>query len=773
MTESAPKKKPAVDMKSTACNLCFVNCGVKVQMGGEDNREIVKVMGDKAHPASEGYICNKATRINHYQNNPNRLTSPMRRRDDGSYEAIGWDTAIAEISEKLTHIKNTYGGERITFYGGGGQGNHLCGAYGRALMGVLGIKYRSGALAQEKTGLSWVFGRVVGTSVFWDIERADVVMFAGKNPFMSNGIDQGRTFLREIKKDPNRTLIVMDPRRTETVDYADIHLAVKPGRDAWCLSAILGDIVQNHNLPLEWLEQHVSGYLEVIEKLQQVSVEEYAEFCGVDLELIQRTAKIIVDAESLALEEDIGVQMAPHSTLISYLNLTTMLLNGHYGKAGTMLANTPMTHVLPFEHRPTNDAGEEQNMQFTPVTKSPIVSGLYPCTAFPDEILTDHEDRFRAAIIMSSNPVHSLPDAPVMRKALRSLECSVAIDVAMTETAMECDYVLPSTTQYERYEATFFPQCVPDNFFHVRQPLMQPLEGTLPEAEMVARMIEAMGYFDEGELDGLKAAAKEGIESYRQAFFEAAGSNPKIFPVIPYVLYRTLGPALPEGQAVSAVVWGLCQTLAMRAPQELADAGYTSDDPGTELYHKLMDSPSGAVISHTKPERSFDRIPYPDNKLQLNMKEMLDELDDLQHLQPLVQTTEEFPFALVAGARRAYTANTIIRDPSWVKGKAPYAMTIHPQDAEKMGLEEDAVVMLETETGAEEINIAFDDRLHPGTLSIPNGQGLLHRNEDGEDERPGVFANNLTNYKHRDKFVGTPLHKFVPARITPVAAAAG
>ena len=751
--------------KTTACNLCFVNCGIKVEVGGEDGRQIVKVRGDKNHPASEGYICNKATRINHYQNDPNRLTSPMRRRKDGTYEPIEWDQAIKEVADKLSQVKNTYGGERITFYGGGGQGNHLCGAYGRALMGALDIKYRSGALAQEKTGLSWVFGRVIGTSTFWDIERAQVVMFAGKNPFMSNGIDQGRTFLREMKKDPNRTLIVMDPRRTETVDYADIHLAVKPGRDAWCLSAILGHIVQHHELPMEWLRRHTAGFEAVIDTFKRVPVAQYAEFCGVPLATIEQTAGVIIEAESFALEEDIGIQMAPHSTLISYLNLMTMLLNGHYGRAGTMLANTPMTHVLPFEHRPTDAQGNEQDMQFTPVTKSPIISGLYPCTAFPDEVLSDHDERFRAAIIMSSNPVHSLPDAKMMRQAIRALDVSVAIDITMTETARECDYVFPATSQYERYEATFFPQRVPENFFHVRQPLMKPLAGTLPEAEMVARLIESMHYFEEGELDELKVAAEQGFSQYRAVFFEAVRSNPKLFKTIPYVLYRTLGPALTKGAEVSAVVWGLCQTLAMRSPKEMAAAGYRSDDPGTELYQQLMNSPSGAVISVTEDDASFDRIPYPDNKLQLNMKEMLAEAESLQAMKPLVDTSEEFPFALVAGARRAYTANTIIRDPSWIKGKAPFALTIHPQDAEKYNIEEGALVTLETENGAEKVNVAFDERMHLGTLSIPNGQGLLHREENGEEIRPGVFANNLTNYKHLDKFVGTPLHKFVPARI--------
>ena len=84
------------EWQPTACILCECNCGIVVQL---DDRTLAKIRGDKDHPASQGYTCNKALRLDHYQNNRNRLTSPMRRRADGSYEEIDWDTAIAEIAE--------------------------------------------------------------------------------------------------------------------------------------------------------------------------------------------------------------------------------------------------------------------------------------------------------------------------------------------------------------------------------------------------------------------------------------------------------------------------------------------------------------------------------------------------------------------------------------------------------------------------------------------------------------------------------------------------
>ena len=96
---------------SSACNLCFVNCGIKVELGGDDGRHFVKVRGDDDHPTSQGYICNKASRIDFYQNNAARLDTPMRRRPDGSYEPVDWDTAIREVAERLTAVKSEHGGD--------------------------------------------------------------------------------------------------------------------------------------------------------------------------------------------------------------------------------------------------------------------------------------------------------------------------------------------------------------------------------------------------------------------------------------------------------------------------------------------------------------------------------------------------------------------------------------------------------------------------------------------------------------------------------------
>ena len=126
----------------------------------------------------------------------------MRRRADGSYEEIDWDTAISEIAEGFKHIRDTYGGDKIFYYGGGGQGNHLGGAYSGAFLKAIGSRYRSNALAQEKTGEAWVDAHLYGGHTRGEFEHAEVSVFIGKNPWMSQSFPRARIVLNEIAKDP-------------------------------------------------------------------------------------------------------------------------------------------------------------------------------------------------------------------------------------------------------------------------------------------------------------------------------------------------------------------------------------------------------------------------------------------------------------------------------------------------------------------------------------------------------------------------------------------
>jgi anaerobic selenocysteine-containing dehydrogenase len=565
--------------KKTACILCECNCGLEVQLGGEGGLHFSRIRGDKAHPASQGYACEKPHRLDYYQNGPDRITSPLRRRADGTFEAIDWDTAIREVAARLAAVRDAHGGDTIFYFGGGGQGNHLPAAYSVATRRAIGSRYRSSALAQEKTGEFWVAGRMMGTVTRGDFEHCEVGLFIGKNPWQSHGIPRARVTLKEMAKDPTRTLIVIDPRRTETAELADIHLQVKPGTDAWLLAALGGVLVQENRLDDGWLQEHVDGVDRVVAALREVPVAGYCANAGVSEELVRTAARRIGEAESVAVFEDLGIQMNRHSTLNSYLNKLLWVLTGNFGKRGAQYVPAPIVSVAGKLDKLAS--GVEDNR--TQVSGERIISGLTPCNSIADEILTDHPKRYRAMLVESANPAHSLADSQRMREALSALDTLVVIDIAMTETARLADYVLPTPTQYEKAEATFFNFEFPANYFHLRQPLFDAPEGVLPEPEIHARLCEALGAYSDQDLAPLHAAAAQGRAAFIPVFFGTVLTNPKLAPLAPVILYRTLGPHLPPGAPVRRGVSGLDSPGGIRGQRVRATREAIRCDPGARL----------------------------------------------------------------------------------------------------------------------------------------------------------------------------------------------
>jgi anaerobic selenocysteine-containing dehydrogenase len=715
-------------------------------LGGEGGRHLVKVRGDRAHPASRGYACEKPHRLDYYQNGRDRLSSPLRRRSDGTFEAIGWDVAIREVAGRLAAVRDAHGGETIFYYGGGGQGNHLPGAYATATRRALGSRHRSSALAQEKTGEFWVATRMMGGATRADFEHCDVALFLGKNPWHSHSIPRARVVLKSIAADPARTLVVVDPRRTETAELADLHLAVRPGTDAWLLAAWIGILLEEGRVDREFLARHVApGELEQVSSaIGRISIPDAIARTGVEPELVRKAARAIGGARALASFEDLGVQMNLHSTLVSYLHRVLILLTGSFGKPGS--------HYLPAT---VVDIANGEEKKPSPVAGARVVGGLVPCNVIADEILTEHPKRYRAMLVEGANPAHSLADSRRMREALSALDTLVVVDVALSETARLAHYVLPASSQYEKAEATFFNLDFPENQFHLRRRLLPPLPGTLPEAEIHARLCEALGAYGEEDLAPLRAAAGEGLEAYAGAFVERVMPDPRLAGLAPVLLYRTM--ALPEEAREGAVLLALFARAALQHGPSLARAGFagTPIEATCALFDRVLSAESGVVFAVDEWSEVWRRAPAP---LHLALPDLLAELG---RLEDAPARDETYPYVLSAGERRSFTANTIIRDPAWRKDDAVGALRMSPGDAGALGVATGERVRVVTPRGAAVVQVEVSPSMQPGHLSLPNGLGVGY----GDDGPVGAAPNELTATGDRDPFVGTPWHKHVPARL--------
>lgn len=763
---------PSNEWKKTACILCSVNCGIEVQT---ENGRITKIRGDDEHPVSRGYLCEKSQRMDYYQNGADRLNSPMRRRPDGSYEAIDWDTAIREIAEKFAAIKSKYGGESILYYGGGGQGNHLGGAYADSFLKAVGNQYRSNALAQEKTGEFWVQGKMFAAGSHGDFEHCEVALFIGKNPWQSHGFARARVILREIQKDPTRKLIVIDPRKSETAEMADYHLAIKPGTDAWCLAALVGILVQENLLASPWLAEHTTGLEAITPALDAIDVTRYAEICDVAEETLREVARCIAAAKSVSVLEDLGLQMSPNSTLGSYLQRLIWVLTGNYGRQGT---NNAFTSLLSLAKASKGETARDKSRNVatrterrSPVANAKIIIGLIPCNVIPEEILTDHPKRYRAMLVHSGNPVHSLADSQRMRQALRALELSVVVDVAMTETARQADYVLPASSQFEKAEATFFNLEFPRNAFHLRQPLFDPLPGTLPEAEIYARLVEAMGQLSDKDYAPFRRALRLGRTAFALAFFLTMARQPKLLKYAPIILYRTLGPSLPTGMESAAALWGIAMLYVQGNRQTAARAGFGGFPllAGERLFRALLAGQSGVIFADGDYTDSWRAIKHPDHRIQLHLAELMPELEKLAQRSP--PHDPAFPFVLSAGERRSDTSNTAVRDAGWHKKGLYGTLRINPQDAKSLHCDNGDRMRLSTGRGTVEVTVELSSMMQSGHISLPNGQGLDYVDAGGLPVRRGVAPNELTDCARRDFLAGTPWHKNVPARLERLEAA--
>lgn len=746
----------------TACILCYVNCGLEVATEG---RRITRVRGDRANARSQGYLCQKAQRLQWYGDHADRLTSPLRRRPDGTHEPIAWETAFTEIAAKLNALRATHGPDAFAFYGGGGQGNHLGGAYFTALRDALGATKHFNALSQEKTGDFWVNGRLYGSQLCHtaeDIEHAELLVVLGCNPWMAHGFQRARNAMHEIEKAAGRRMIVIDPRRTEVADVADLHLQLRPGTDAFLLAAMLAIVLRRGGEAADFLAARTTGFDEVRAVLLAVPIDAWIAHAGVTRADVERAVDMILAAESMTVRVELGIQQSRHSTLNSYLEKLLYLLTGNFGRRGTNALHTWLQPLF------RSSQGER-----SAVTGQEIIGGLLPTNRFADEVMVDDPRRVRAVWVDSNNPANTAADTHRFEEAFRALELSVVVDVAYTETAAVADYVLPASAQYEKWEATLFTFEWPRNFFHLRAPLMAPLPGTLPEPEIYTRLLRAMGDLpDDDDLAELRALAGEHRGKMMKRAFQMFGENPKLVPIAPVLLYATLGPALPNGAAAAAPLYAACHRTAMEYPVAVQRALATTDEPpllGERLFDAVLASRSGVVFTAHEPDEVFQLVKHPDGKVHLAVPEML---DWLRRLDPSTEADDPaYPFTLVAGQRRMHNANQIFRTPAWRKSDPDGALRIHPDDLAALGGTDGGWMAVATKTGRLVVRSESDASMRRGLVALPHGYGQSYPDGEGGRIVDGPRLNVITAHDDCDPIAATPYHKNVAVHLAPVAGA--
>lgn len=736
----------------TGCVLCAQNCGLEMLV--EDGR-IIRVRPDKSNLRSKGYACRKGVNVLYHQYPADRLKEPLKRVGE-KFEPISWDRAIAEIAEKLQTLLDQNGPRCLAYMGGGAQGGNMEAAFGLNLIRALGSQYYYSSAGQEFSGSWWVFGRMLGKQyniAIPDEHTTEMLVGWGWNGMQSHQMPRAPITLKAISKDPDRKLVVIDPRRSETAAIADIHLAVRPGTDSLLAKAmialILGEGWQNQT----YLNEHVEGWERIRSWFEDFNVRAALNVCQLDVSKVRDVCRLMT-TRRWCLHPDLGIYMGRHSTLNSYLLNILGSVCGIFGVRGG--------NVIPGMVVPMGFHADERNAETWRTVATdmpPVAAGSFPPAVMPEEIRNDHPQKLRAVLVSACNPLRAYPDTRAYEMGFRNLDLLVVNDIVMSETAQLAHYVLPCRTFYESWDATFFPWTYPEVFFQLRRPVVDPPPMCLEASQIFTRLADQMGLIPEVPAD-LQDAAEGDRLTFGAKLMEYGGQVPEALPRMPFVLAKTLGRVWDS--AAKSGLWGILMTAPKAFRKNAARAGFEpGPDQGDRIFQALLDKPEGIWIGKSDVENPMEGIKTPSGKIEVFIPELEDGVLGLTSEKEAreLKMPDGFPLILNAGRHMQYNANTLMRNPEWNLGKRACAVAVSPADAENLGLNDGQEVKVTTEAGSAIGELEVSGQVRQGMVLVPHGFGLVY---DGRVY--GINANYLTKNTHRDP-LGTPLHRFIPCRI--------
>jgi anaerobic selenocysteine-containing dehydrogenase len=739
----------------TGCVLCAQNCGLEVLV--EDNR-IVRVKGDKDNPRSKGYVCRKGVNIAHHQHHAQRLTHPLKRVGD-TFEKISWDQATTEIAEKLRSIVDEHGPRSFAYMGGGGQGCHFEAAFGVRLLRALGSRYHYSALAQELTGIFWAHGRATGRQYLFTIPDegdTEMLLAVGWNGMQSHQMPRAPLVLKGIVKDPDKLLVVIDPRKSETAAIADIHLPIRPGTDALLTRAMIAIILKEGWHDKDYIDEHVTGFDEIEPWFRDFDARAAVEICDLDYEQVKRVC-FEMGKRKWSMHPDLGVYMNRHSTATTYLYVILMAICGRICVPG---GNIIPGHIMPIGAH--TDERSPKTWR-TVETDFPALMGVFPPNVMPEEIMSDNPERLRAVLCCQSNPLRSYADTAAYEEAFKKLDLLVTCELAMTETAVLSHYVLPARSGYESWDGTFFAWTFPEIYFQMRRPIVDPVGEPLEVSQILLSIADKLGIIPEIP-ESLYQAARKDHMTFGMELMNYAVKEPTALANMPFILAKTLGAEM--GSANLAALWGLLQVAPKSFRRHAGMAGFKPGiTMGEEIFQAIVDNPGGLIVGKCDPEKNFELIHNEDGRVNIHIPEMEEWITgiDADSEKKALEPDPEYPFVLQAGRHMNMNANTLMRDPSWNEGRRACTLSMNPVDAESLNVADGQTVKIITEAGQAVVELEISDQTRKGQVIIPHGFGLVY-----EGKTYGINVNRLTKNTYRDRFAATPLHRYVPCRIEAV-----
>jgi anaerobic selenocysteine-containing dehydrogenase len=738
--------------QKTGCVLCAQNCGLEAMI---DDGRIVKIRPDKENPRSRGYACRKGMNILNYQYPKGRLTEPLKRIGN-RYEHISWEQATSEIAAGMRELVDEHGPRCLAYMGASSQGSHFEASFGLSLLRGMGSQYMYSSAGQEFSGSWWVAGRMLGKQYIVaipDEKNTEMLIGWGWNGMQSHQMVQAPKVLLSIAKDPEKLLVIIDPRRSETAEIANIHLAVHPGTDALLIKAMIAIILRQGWENSKYIEEHVEGFAKIRGWFEGVDIEGSLALCQLEYGQVEELCRLMT-SKRWCMHPDLGIYMGRNSTLNSYLmNILGAICGVFCVKGGNVIPGM----VMPMGFH----ADERSDKIWRTVTTNmaPVAAGAFPPAVMPEEILSEHPERLRAVFVNGCNPLRSYPDTTAYEKAFAKLDLLVVNDVVMSETARLAHYVLPCRNGYESWDGTFFPWSYPEIYFQMRRPLVKPFGKSLEASQIFTMIADKLGLIPKIPED-IYEAAKGNKLVFGAKLMEWARREPGVRRNMVLVLAKTLGEQWDS--ANKAALWGMMMTAPHSFREQAARVGFSpGTDQGERIFQAILDNPQGLWVGMADARNPMASLKTRSGKVEVYIPELEEQVQALnaETEAEAMKLPEEFPFILNAGRHTKYNANTLMRNPAWNAGKRACTVAMNPDDAGTLGFRDGRQVRVTTEAGTETGELEISRQVRQGTVLIPHGFGLEY---DGKSY--GINVNRLTKNTHRDP-IGTPLHRYVPCRV--------
>lgn len=729
------------------CPFCEATCGLTLTI--TDDR-VTAARGDRDDVFSAGFICPKGASFGELDNDPDRLTAPLVRRDGELTEAT-WDEAYAVVAERLGAVIAEHGGTSVGVYLGNPNAHTIAGSlYAPVIVKALGTRqvFSASTLDQmpKHVALGLMFGSPIAFTVP-DLDRTDYLVIIGANPLVSNGsLATAADFpgkLRALRKRGGK-LTVIDPARTRTAELADRHVAPRPGTDAALLFAVVHVLFEEDLVDLGRLAEHVTGVEQVRTLADEFSPEAVAAACGVAAGEIRELARELAAAPTAAVYGRIGTSTVEFGTVGSWLVDVINVLTGNLDRPGG--AMFPLGAAAHAPRPPKPGRGFKTGRWTSRVSGYPEALSELPAAALAEEIDTAGDGQIKAMITIAGNPVLSAPDGDRLDRALDSVEFMLAVDPYLNETTRHADVILPPPppSQTAHFDVALNNLAVRNNVRYSSPAL--PLDGRPDEAEILSRL--ALILYGAGP-----------------------GGDPGL--VDAQVIATTLGKEVADadspvaGRDVQELTSMLCEGPGYeRRLDMMLRLGPYGDAFGARpdglTLERLKANPHGIDLGPLQ-SRIPEVLRTPSRTIELAPEPIVADVARLRDA--LGRTAGGF---LLIGRRHLRSNNSWMHNlPALAGGSNRCTLQIHPDDAADLGLTDIAVIK---GPGGELLApVEVNDGIRRGVVSLPHGWGH-DRGGTGQElaaSRPGVNVNQLNDGTHLDPLSGTAVLNGIPVDIAP------